>query len=177
MTRSGISSCSLRSEVASAAAHEVTGVTARIVHQIILVFRFGWREGAQRLNRRDDRIIPALGFVYEFDECLRVFFLLFIRNEDGGAIRRTDIIPLAIHGCRIMDLEKEIQQVFKRRLRWIVRNLKRLSMARMILVARVLIFAAGISGLGIDDARKFAEQVFHPPEAATSQYGFFSFHR
>ena len=168
-----IFSCKPLREIAWHAAYEVTGIASRIVLEIVLMLRFGRGEFRKRFKRRDDGIGPAFAFVHEINKCLRFFFLFIIRVENGGTIGSADIIPLAVQCGGIVDLKKEIQQIFEIRFGWIVGDFQRLGVSRMILIGGILILAAGVSSLRVNHARKFAEQVFHSPEASAGKDGCF----
>src|SRR3954451_14000865 len=91
--------------------HEMAGVPARIAQEVILVFRFRLPEIASRNNLGHRFARPQPGSVDIGDRVFRDPLLFFAGIEDGGPIARPRIVPLPIASARIVDLEKELEDL------------------------------------------------------------------
>ena len=91
-------------------------------------------------------------------------------KENGRAILRPDIRPLAIHLRRVVILEEDLQQVFVGNLGRIVRDLDCLGMTGRvradIMVGRVRSMSAGIADPGLQNAGSGAEGLFYAPKTS-----------
>src|SRR3954468_10318891 len=165
----GLLACGLPLGQLPAGAGEVAGVAARVVLQVVLMFRFGFPEVARRRHFGDHLARPQPGRVDVGDSVQRDALLLIVDVEDRRPVAGADVIALAVLRRRIVDLEEELQQVAEVRLRRVVHDLDRLGVAWVIAVRRVGVLAAGVADASRNDAGLFADQVLHAPETAARQ--------
>ena len=89
----------------------MTGVTVRILLQIILMLRFGLPEWPGWDNLGDNLARPKPGGVDIGNGVFRDPLLLVAGVEDGRPVARSPVVALAVQCRGIMDLEKELQQL------------------------------------------------------------------
>src|SRR5580658_10308776 len=76
--------------------------------QILLVVVLGHRKGAGVDNLGRNRSSPLAARRDGLLHAQRDLALLGRRDEDGGAILRTDVVPLAVFGRRVMHSEEPL---------------------------------------------------------------------
>src|SRR4051812_45574492 len=91
--------------------HEMTGVAVRYALQIILMFRLCFPEWAGRRYFSDDAPGPKFRRIHVGDGIGGDALLLVARIVDRRAIARAHVIALAVARGRIMNLEKEFEQL------------------------------------------------------------------
>src|SRR5690606_25436311 len=95
---------------------------------------------------------------------------LFRRGvEDRRAVGSADVVALAVGGGRVVDLEKEFEEVAITGLRRIEHDLHRLGVAAVVAVGGVGHVAAAVAHAGRDDTGHLAQQFLHAPEAAAGE--------
>src|SRR6202048_1482897 len=90
---------------------EVTRVSVRIFLQIILMFGLGLPERSGRRHFSDHLARPKAGSIDIGDGVFRDPLLLVIGVEDGRPVARSPVVTLTVQRARIVDLEKEFQQL------------------------------------------------------------------
>src|SRR5690606_6314038 len=150
-------------------AREVAGVAVGVGGQVVLVLRLRLPEGTFGLDRGDGFAWPETGGIHIGDGLARDLLLLRAEREDRRAVAGTDVVALAVEGGRVVDLEEERQDVAERRRCRIEDDLERLGVTGVIAVGRVVVVAAGVTDAGGEHAGLAADEVFHAPEAASSQ--------
>src|SRR5215469_8135966 len=151
-------------------ARKVTGVAVRMALQIVLVLRLGFPEVPYRRHLGDDLAGPQARGVQVGDRLLRHLLLLVAGIKDRRTVACADIVALTVPRRGVVDLEEVLEDAAVARLRRIKDDVDPFRMSTMVAVGRVRSGAAGITDASRDNAGKRADQVLHPPEAATSEY-------
>src|SRR4051794_16428411 len=172
--------CSLQSQSAAlgggfavwqlpAGAREVAGVAVGVALEVVLVLGLGLpeRDGLAELGH--DLAGPQARGVDVGDRVLGDLALLVARVEDLGAVAGADVVALAVLGCRVVDLEEELEDVPVGDALRVEDDLDRLGVPGMVAVGRVVVLATGVSHPGGDDSLAVAEQVLDTPEAASGE--------
>jgi hypothetical protein len=162
------------------AALDVAACLAALL-QIALVILLGPPEGLRRLNLGHNALglEAALGGkLLDFGASLRL--LLRRVEEDGRAILRAQVRPLAVEGGGVMKCEEGIQQLLIRDLRGIEVQLDYLGVAGLV---RAHVFVTGLvkrAALIANSRGRYAgdgcECSFHAPETSCSKCRFFLAH-
>ena len=121
---------------------------------------------------RHDAAWPQAGGVDILD-CLECLLTLRLGDvEDLRAIRRADVVTLAIQRGRIVNLEEELQEVAIADTRRVELDLDGLGVRAMVAIGRVRHIAARVSDPCVDYAGQLADQVLHAqkqPPASTAR--------
>src|SRR5437773_2188663 len=91
--------------------NEVTGVAVGIFLQIVLMLRLGLPERSDRCHLGDNLARPKAGSIDIGDSVFGDPLLLVIRIEDGRPVARAPVVALTVQRARIVDLEKEFQEL------------------------------------------------------------------
>src|SRR3984957_13633848 len=148
---------------------EVAGVSVRVVLQVVLVLRLGLPERPRLGDLGDDLAGPESGGLDVGDGVLGDPSLLVIDVEDGRSIAHAHVVPLAVEGRRVMDLEEELEDLSVRGALGVKGDLDRLGVGAVVSIGGVRHVAAGITDPGREHARALADQVLHPPKTASGQ--------
>ena len=97
-------------------------------------------------------------------------FLCLIGVVDRRTIRGADVVALAVDRGRIMDLEKELQNLTIGGFIRVKQDLDAFGMGAVVAIGGIGHIAAGIADACFDNAGLAADQIFHAPETATGQY-------
>ena len=92
--------------------HRPAVALERILLEVFLVVIFGNIKLVERRYFGDDWVVPNFGCTDLPDDFFGNFLLLLIALENGRAVLRAGIIALAVKGSRVVDGEKNCQQVF-----------------------------------------------------------------
>ena len=133
--------------------------------QIVLMFRFGLPEIPRRHKLGYGLARPKPGGVDLTDRLFSNPLLFFAGVEDCGAITVAEIISLPVQGCRVMDLEEELQQLAVGDFERIEDDFDGLGMTRMVSICGIGDLSARVSDPRGDYAGVAAQQILHPPEA------------
>src|SRR6185437_9890086 len=152
-------------------ANEVAGVTVGDALQVVLVLRFGFPEIARGCDFSDGLAGPQARGIHIGDRVFGDAFLLVVGVEDRRAVAGADVVALAIHRGRVVDLEKEFQQRAVADARRIEGDLDRFGVGAVVAVRGIGNVAAGIADARRNHAGLLADQVLHAPEAAAGKDG------
>src|SRR5689334_10147838 len=92
-----------------AGAREVTGIAARHLLKVVLMFWLGFPEVADGLKLSDNVPWPQTRRVHVKDRLLRHLFLLVARIEDRRTVACAYIVALTVPCCGIVDLEEILE--------------------------------------------------------------------
>src|SRR5438445_13363110 len=96
--------------------------------------------------------------------------------KDHRAILRAEIRPLPIHGRRIVNVPKQLQELFVRHLRGIVLDLDHFGVAALVgadlAISRMLEPAAHVAGGRANNPIELAERSLDAPEASAADSGY-----
>src|SRR5688572_17416543 len=148
-------------------------VTVRIALEIILVLGFRRPEVTGGRELRHHAARPQARGVDILDGLQRLVTLRLRYVEDLRAIRRADIVALAIQRSGIVNLEEELQQVAVGDTRRVELDLDRLSVRSMVPIGSVRYIAPSVSNACPDDPSPLADQVLHTPEATSGEHSTF----
>src|SRR3546814_18530869 len=98
------------------------------------------------LNCSPVRAVRLVYDVYDFFSDVLFFFILV---ENRRSIARSHIVALLIYGGRIVNTEKIIQNFPEIGFCSIVRDLDPFGVAGMVIISRILIFAADVAYLSV----------------------------
>src|ERR1700730_825524 len=149
--------------------NEVTGVTIRITFQIILMLWLGLPERSGGRHLGDNLTRPKAGCIDIGDGVFRDPLLLVVGIEDGRPVARSPVVTLTVQRARIVDLEKEFQQLSIADDLRIKGNFNGFRMIAVIAIGRVRHLAAGVAHPGGNHAGIAAQQILHTPEAAAGK--------
>src|SRR5256885_1655150 len=82
---------------------------ARIPLEVVLVLGLRLPEGSGRRNLGHDLSRPAARGIDVRDRLLGDPALLVVEVEDRRAVARSDVVPLTVHGRRIVNPEEELE--------------------------------------------------------------------
>jgi hypothetical protein len=150
-------------------ADEVACVAVRVSLEVVLMLGLGFPEWSCRHYLGHDFSGPAPRGVDVGDCLLGDATLLLIEVEDRRAIARPEVVALAVHGRRVVDLEEELEQVAIRGQIGIEHDLDRLGMRAVVAVGRIWNVASGVAHPSRDDSALLPEEILHSPEAASGQ--------
>src|SRR6185436_15789735 len=154
-----------------ARAWEVAGVAVRVALEVVLVLGLGLPERDGLADLRHHLAGPEAGRLDVGDRVLGDLALLVGRREDLRAVAGADVVPLAVLGRRVVDLEEELENVPIGDALGVEDDLDRLGVTRMVPVGRVVVFPTGVSDPGGDDSVAAAQQLLDTPEAAPRENG------
>jgi hypothetical protein len=154
-----------------ARADEVAGVPVGVPLQVILVLRLGLPERPGRGHLGDHLARPQARRVDIGDRVLCDPLLRVACIEDRRPVAGADVVALPVPRGRVVDLEEELQQVTEGELVRVEDDLDGLGVAAVVPVRRVRHVAARVTHPGRDHAGELADQVLHPPEAASGEDG------
>src|SRR5690242_12326878 len=117
--------------------NEMAGVTARIVLQIVLMFRFGFPKSTCRRDFSHHFTGPNPRCVDIGDGVICNSLLFVACVEDGGTIAGSPVVALAIQCGRVMNLEEELKQRPVTELVRIEDDFNCLGMSAVITVCRI----------------------------------------
>src|SRR3954467_1113893 len=90
---------------------KVACVAVRVALEVVLMLRLGFPEWSCRRYLSNDLPGPATRGI-DLSDCLPGDAeLLVAKVEDRRAIACPDVVALAVHGRRVVDLEEELEQV------------------------------------------------------------------
>ena len=150
-------------------AREVARVAFGVALEVVLVLGLRLPEGARLAQLCDQLAGPEPRGIDVGDRVLGHQTLLLGGVEDLRAVVRTAVLPLAVLGGRVVDLEEELQDVPVGDPVGAEDDLDRLGVAGMVPVGRVGVLAAGVSDAGGDDAVPLAKQLLDSPEAPSGE--------
>src|SRR5215211_4153912 len=150
-------------------AWEVAGVAVRVAHQVVLVLRLGLPERTGWGDLGDHLAGPEPGGVDVGDGVLGNPALLLIEVEDRRAVAHADVIPLAVQGRRVVDLEEELQQLAVGGHLRVEDDLDRLGVGPVVAVGGVCDVASRVAHPRRQDPWAPPDQVLHPPETPSGQ--------
>src|SRR5262245_50229631 len=160
---------------ASSVAQVVAGVSARMLLQIVLVVLLRRPELSRGNDLGDDRTLPLARGVDARFHLLGDAFLLVVQVEDGRAVLRPRVVPLPVHGGRVVHAEEPAEQLLVRQPGRVEYDAHRFGVAGPtglhLLVGGVGGVAAGVADDGLDHAGDLPQDLLHPPEAAARQQG------
>lgn len=91
--------------------NDLTISSFRVFIEIILVLFLGWIKYIERLNLRDDRMVPD--FLSSAEGCLEGCSLIVIFVEHDGSILGSLICSLAIECCGVMKGKEYIEKYLR----------------------------------------------------------------
>src|SRR5580692_12336957 len=147
----------------------MASVAVRDALEIVLVFGLRFPEFRCGLYFGHYLSGPKTRSVNVRDRLLRNPLLFFGCVENGGAVAGSDVISLAVLRRRIVNLEKEFQQLPITQLLWIEDDFDRLGMAFVVAIRCVRNVASGVADPRGDHAWTAAQQILHAPEAAARE--------
>src|ERR1051325_7484697 len=137
----------------------------------------GGKEHRERLELRHDRIVEDVLGLELADHLFRDAALVIVVIEDSGAILRADVAALTIERGRIVNREKDAEQLAVRNLRGVVGHLHRLGVAGRSgadgLVARIRDVPTRVPRRDLRDTAQLLERRFEAPKAAAGECGEF----
>jgi hypothetical protein len=156
--------------------HEMASIPIRITLQVVLMLRLGFPKATGLSEFRNNLPRPKPG---GFDVRNRVAcdpFLIRADAEDRRTVAGSPIVALAVQSRRVMDLEKEFQELPIAELLRVENDLDRFRMRSVVAVRCIRNVAACIADVRRDHARVPAQQILHTPEAAAGKKGSFGRH-
>src|SRR5262249_14144371 len=147
----------------------VTRVPVRIPLEVVLMLGLRLPERPGGRNLRHDLPGPPSRGLDVGDRLLRNSALLVVEVEERGAVARSDVVALTVHGRRIVDLEEELQHVPIRGLLGVEDDLDRLRVCAVVSVGRVRNLAAAVPHARRENAGSPPEEILHPPEAPSGE--------
>ena len=140
------------------------------------MLRLSFPEIAHRLHLGDHLAWPDPRDIDIGNRIDRHLLLGFVNVIDPGAVGEPAVIPLAIEGGRIVDLEEELQQLTIADLVTLKPNFNALGVGAMIAIGGVFDIAARVAHTCTQDPRQFADQILHAPKTAARQHCAFFCH-
>src|SRR5687768_13280670 len=128
------------------------------------MLRFGFPELAERHDLGHDFAGPKSGFVDIGDRVLGNPALLVARVEDRRSIARPDVVPLTISRARIVNLEKELEDLPIADPGRIEDHLDRFRVCSVIAIGRIGCVAARIADSRRENTVAPTEELLHAPE-------------
>src|SRR6185369_1280765 len=123
----------------------VAGVAVRIFLQVVLVLRLGLPERSRGSDLGDDLARPEARRLDVGDRVLGDLLLLVAREVDRRAVARAAVVALAVLRRRVVDLEKELEQLPVRETLRVEDDLDRLGVRAVVAVRRVRDVAAAVA--------------------------------
>src|ERR1043166_2582466 len=154
----------------------MTGITARIFSQIILMIALGAVPGRGGLDGRSNRTLPLPRRLNARYHSLRRFLLLRRLRKNRRSILSADVIALTVEGGRIMQFEEPLlEYIFVAKVRRIESYTDRFRVSRFAVVcigvSRILEPAPCVADLCINHARHVAENFLDTPETTARKHG------
>ncbi len=137
------------------------------------MLRLGLPEIARGLDLGHHLAGPETGGVHIGNGLLGGPLLVVREIVDAGPIARPAVVALPVQRGRIVDLEEHLQDLPVADPRRIEQDFDRLGMAAVIAVGGVPHVAPAVADASLLDTGEPADQILHPPEAASGQYGAF----
>src|ERR1700691_1650448 len=150
---------------------KMTGVAVRIALQVVLVLRLGLPELPGGGDLRDDLTRPQTGGLDVGDGLLGDPALLVGRIEDGRAVTQPPIIALTVQCRRIVNLEKEFEDLPVADRLGVKDDFDRFGVRSVIAISCVRHIAARIAYPRGNDAGIAPQQILDAPKTAAGQDG------
>src|SRR5271154_3895916 len=147
----------------------MAGVAVRKALEIVLMFGLRFPEFRSGPDFGHYFSGPKSRSINVRSRLLRNPFLFFACVENGRAITGSDVVSLAVRSRRIMNLEKEFQQLSITQLLRIENDFDRFSMASVVAVRGIRNAASRVTDPRGNHSRTAAQQILHAPEAAPGE--------
>jgi len=134
------------------------------------MLRFGFPERTGRCHLGYHLARPEAGGLDIGDRVLRNSLLLFTRIEDRRPVAHPDVVALAIAGCRVVNLEENLEQLSIADPGRIEDDLDGFGVRPVLAVRRIGDVAPRIADPRRDDARVFPNEILHPPKASAGEH-------